>query len=166
MNALFLLLMFLATPDVSPAPEQKTNVTEEEKQMLLERHNYWRAQVGLSPLEWSDEMAMLADDWAKQLATTGCGFKHRPNNKYGENLFRGTSGYYTAADAVDSWGEEKNDYNYDTNKCNPGAVCGHYTQIVWKNTTKVGCAKSECNGNVTWVCNYDPPGNYIGQKPY
>ncbi len=145
---------------------QKPNVTEEEKQMILDRHAFWRADVGLGKLEWSDEMAKLADDWARQLAKDGCAFKHRPNNKFGENLFYGTAGYYTAGDAVDAWGEEKADYNYNSNKCKTGKMCGHYTQIVWKNTQKVGCAKVECNGNVIWVCNYDPPGNWVGEKPY
>ena len=159
----FLILLFVSTSDVVP---QKPNVTEEEKQMIIVRHNFWRADVGLGPLEWSDEMALLADDWAKQLKREKCAFKHRPNNDFGENLFMGTSGYYTAGDAIDAWGEEKADYNYNSNKCKPKAMCGHYTQIVWKTTTKVGCAKSICDGNVFWVCNYDPPGNWVGQKPY
>jgi pathogenesis-related protein 1 len=38
--------------------------------------------------------------------------------------------------------------------------------MVWKNTTEVGCAAIECNGMTLWVCNYNPPGNYRGQKPY
>ena len=156
-----LLLLILPVSGNNQGP----NVTEEEKKMILERHEFWRADVGLGPLEWSDEMAVLADDWAKKLAKN-CGFKHRPNNNYGENLFYGTAGYYTAADAVNAWGEEKADYNYAKNKCKPNKMCGHYTQIVWKTTTKVGCAKSICNGNVIWVCNYDPPGNWVGEKPY
>jgi len=161
---LFSLLWLFILPASGEA--QGPNVTEEEKKMILERHAFWRDDVGLGPLEWSDEMAVLADDWAKKLANNNCGFKHRPNNKFGENLFYGTAGYYTAGDAVDAWGEEKADYNYAKNKCKPNKMCGHYTQIVWKTTTKVGCAKSICNGNVIWVCNYDPPGNWIGEKPY
>jgi len=150
-----------------PADEvQKPNVTEEEKQMILERHAHWRKIVGLPALTWSDEMAELADDWARTLKKKGCQMSHRPNNNYGENIFWGTVGHYTAADAVDAWASEKADYDYASNSCNPGKVCGHYTQIVWKNTTEVGCAKIVCNGNVVWVCNYNPPGNYIGQKPY
>ena len=85
---------------------------------------------------------------------------------HGENLWKGTTGYYTVGDAVDSWGNEKEFYNYNKNKCKSGEVCGHYTQIVWANTTKVGCAKMECDGFTTWVCEYDPPGNWVGEKPY
>jgi len=166
MNFPLFLIALLLFPASSINIEQRPNVTDEEKQLLIERHNYWRAEVGLAPLEWSNEMAALADDWARKLKDQKCAFKHRPNNNYGENLFWGTEGYYTAGDAVDSWGEEKADYNYSSNSCDPGEVCGHYTQIIWKNTTKFGCAKSICDGAVTWVCNYDPPGNYVGQKPY
>jgi hypothetical protein len=45
-------------------------------------------------------------------------------------------------------------------------VCGHYTQIVWRNTKSVGCAVARGKGVEVWVCNYDPPGNYAGQRPY
>jgi hypothetical protein len=48
--------------------------------------------------------------------------------------------------------------------------CGHYTQVVWRNTERVGCGYSTCQAQgfnfEVWVCNYDPPGNFIGQAPY
>jgi len=76
----------------------------------------------------------------------------------------GTTGFYNPKDVVDSWGNEIENYNYEDNSCS--GVCGHYTQIVWATTKKVGCAKIKCDGNDIWVCNYDPPGNWVGQKPY
>ena len=142
-----------------------THPTDQEKQILLDRHNYWRADVGLEPLDWSDELMKSADKWAHALKSDKCGFYHS-KSAYGENLWTGTTGAFPTANVVDDWASEKADYNYEKNKCKAGKVCGHYTQIVWKNTTKVGCAKVECNGMTTWVCQYDPPGNYIGQKPY
>ena len=138
---------------------------EAEIEDILLRHNYWRADVGVGKIEYSEELAKVAFVWAQKLKEKSCAFEHSGNG-YGENLFKGTKGYYTVADAIDSWGAEKKDYNYNKNKCKSGAMCGHYTQIVWKNTTKVGCAQIECGGMITWVCNYDPPGNYVGQKPY
>lgn len=159
---LFTAFCFFATK----SPDQ-TSLTDEEIQLILDRHNYWRSEVGLQEkLIWSEEMAALASDWAKKLKKKGCGFEHRPDNKYGENLFKGTSGAFDAAYVVDAWASEKSDYNYDNNKCDPGKVCGHYTQIVWQNTKKVGCAKITCEGMDVWVCNYDPPGNWVRQKPY
>ena len=40
---------------------------------------------------------------------------------------------------------------------------GHFTQVVWRGTTQVGCGHSQCKGNDIWVCNYDPAGNWDGQ---
>lgn len=145
----------------------QTRLTPEEIEIVLERHNFWREDVGVNEkLEWSEDMANLAADWARKLKRKNCGFEHRPNNQAGENLFKGTTGYYGAKEVVDAWAGEKADYNYNRNNCKPGKMCGHYTQIVWNTTTKVGCAKIECDGFEIWVCNYDPPGNWVGEKPY
>ncbi|UXP30874.1 CAP domain-containing protein [Reichenbachiella agarivorans] len=139
--------------------------TTEEIQLIIERHNFWRTEVGVANIKYSDTLASIANTWAIALQKDNCAFKHSQNS-YGENLFKGTVGYYTAGDAVDSWGAEKKDYSHSKNKCAEDKVCGHYTQIVWENTTEVGCAKSICDGNVIWVCNYNPPGNYVGESPY
>ncbi|MBN1209800.1 MAG: hypothetical protein JXB05_33430 [Myxococcaceae bacterium] len=63
----------------------------------------------------------------------------------------------TTAGVVQSWASEAASYDYGTNACAPGKQCGHYTQIVWRSTTQVGCA--------TKLCNSSPPGNYVGQRP-
>ncbi|MEO9870411.1 CAP domain-containing protein [Ekhidna sp.] len=162
---LFLLSLLWFTS--SNIPDEQTALTDEEINMILDRHNYWRADVGVNEkLEWSDEMAALAADWAKKLKRKKCGWEHRPDNKFGENLFKGTAGVFDAAYVVDAWASEKADYNYKRNKCKSGKMCGHYTQMVWQTTKKVGCAKIECDGMDIWVCNYDPPGNWVGKKPY
>lgn len=156
------LLLFLFT-SIQLLFAQKAD--DKEVELLIERHNYWRSDVGVDEIKYSNELAEVANKWAVELKAQGCAFKHS-QNAYGENLFKGTVGYYTAGDAVDSWGAEKQNFDYKKNKCDAGKMCGHYTQIVWKNTTEVGCAKTICNGSVIWVCNYNPPGNYVGQKPY
>ena len=43
---------------------------------------------------------------------------------------------------------------------------GHYTQMVWRETTALGCGEAICNKTLIVACNYDPPGNYIGRRPY
>ena len=139
--------------------------TSEEINKILERHNHWRKEVGVSDLAWSEELAEIADQWARNLKKDKCGFYHSEYG-FGENLWKGTTGYYSVSDAVDSWASEKKDYNHKRNKCRAGAVCGHYTQLVWASTTYVGCAKVECDGYTIWVCEYDPPGNWDGEKPY
>ncbi len=134
---------------------------------FLSSHNAWRQQVGVPDLTWSDQMAQLAQDWANQLKNQNCAFEHRSNNSYGENIYWASGFTPTASDVVDSWGGEIIDYDYATNTCAPGQMCGHYTQIVWQDTQAVGCGTASCeDGSVLWVCNYDPPGNYIGERPY
>ena len=77
--------------------EAQTTLSSKEIETILDRHNYWRADVGIAEkLEWSEEMADLAASWARQLKRNNCGWEHRPNNKFGENLFKGTTGYYSA----------------------------------------------------------------------
>jgi len=82
-------------------------------------------------------------------------------------------GTATAHDAVlypvYGWAAEQVHYHYDSNTCDPGATCGHYTQVVWRATQKLGCALGRCPGLAfpsTIVCDYGPGGNVNGQKPY
>jgi len=140
-------------------------------ELILQRHNQARAAVGARPLIWSQDLARYAQEWADHLAAAGCRFEHRPESgpwkeKYGENLFMGTAGYYGAGEAVDSWISEKRFYQGQTlNEANYHEF-GHYTQLVWKSTKKVGCGQALCNGEVIIVCNYAPAGNVIGEKAW
>lgn len=133
----------------------------------LAAHNRYRSEVGVGNLAWSDKLAQVAQSWAKGLQQQGCAMQHS-GNQYGENLYWAMGFTPTITQAIDSWGKEKQNYHYGDNRCAAGKVCGHYTQIVWQNTTHVGCGMAQCDhGNETIVvCNYDPAGNYIGQKPY
>ncbi|WP_139325022.1 CAP domain-containing protein [[Limnothrix rosea] IAM M-220] len=134
---------------------------------MLAAHNYWRSQVGIAPLTWSDELADFAQDWAEELAAKQR-MQHNPNNPdFGENLATGTNIFFSPEQVVNLWGNEVADYDYQTNRCAPGKMCGHYTQLVWEETTEVGCGMvRKDNGWEIWVCNYDPPGNYVGERPY
>jgi pathogenesis-related protein 1 len=131
---------------------------------VVQRHNYWREEVNVSPLQWSSELASQAQQWADQLARKGCGLKNSKSD-YGENLFMGTSGYFTAKDIIDSWAKEKKHFNLNSNECETGKVCGHYTQLIWAKTESVGCGVASCDGNDILVCFYDPPGNWVGESP-
>ena len=72
----------------------------------------------------------------------------------------------SATQVTASWGAEKKDYTYASNTCATGKVCGHYTQVVWKTSTEVGCGKAMCaDKSQVWACQYTPAGNYVGQKP-
>lgn len=135
------------------------------KDDMLKQHNYWRAQVGVTPLQWSDNLAKSAEKWVKTLARKGCDLQHS-NSEYGENLWMGM-GEYSAIEIVDSWASEQKHYNATTNTCANGEVCGHYTQMVWESSTELGCATITCNNGWTIViCQFNPPGNYVGERPF
>ncbi|CAA7393772.1 unnamed protein product [Spirodela intermedia] len=86
---------------------------------------------------------------------------------YGEKLFLGRSTSVTGTVAVQAWVGEKQYYNYVSNTCATGKVCSHYTQVVWNVSINLGCARVTCNsGSVIVICNYDPPGNFPGVRPY
>ncbi|BFG41277.1 hypothetical protein CerSpe_275510 [Prunus speciosa] len=85
---------------------------------------------------------------------------------YGENIAK-SSRDLSATAAVNMLVSDKSSYDYNSNSCAPGKVCGHYTQVVWRNSVRLGCAKARCNNGTTFIgCNYDPPGNYDGRRPY
>src|SRR4051794_13779829 len=121
---------------------------------MLDAHNAVRARVGVPPLVWSDQLAEVAQDWANQLVATG-GLSHRPNNRYGENIYTLSGGTVSPAQVVDFWAAEARGYDIRSNTCR--GVCGHYTQVVWGKTRAVGCAVAADRRREVWVCNYDPP---------
>ena len=132
---------------------------------MLNTHNAWRQRYRIPNLTWSPQLASYAQQWANTLLQNGR-FEHRRNSPYGENLAAASGQQMTPERVVNMWGAEVSDYNYAANSCRPGKVCGHFTQIVWRNTTQVGCGMARNAQREVWVCNYNPPGNVIGQKPY
>ena len=147
-----------------------SSLTQEERKIIMSRHNELRAEVGVPRLRWSPELAAFAQEWADRLSATSCAPEHRPTaGKFkqlnGENIYITSTGAEPLEAAVTGWGSEKRFYSGQ-----PVSVSDlrafHYTQIVWRATTQIGCAMAECNGNVIVVCNYSPAGNTIGQKAY
>ena len=148
-----------------------SDMSGEEVQKLLREHNRVRSDVGVAPLTWSSSIAAHAQEWANHLAGTDCRMEHRPKTgkwagSYGENLFIGTVGFYGVVDAVQAWESEKRLYDGGPISRSNFMKVGHYTQMVWEDTGEIGCGKTECEGKVIIVCNYDPPGNVLGEKPY
>lgn len=143
-------------------------------------HNAVRASASptpvppLDPYCWSPSAAAIAQAWADT-----CTWAHNPASGLGENIYAvGYTGPTPPVDvhldAVDTWASEAANYDYAANTCS--GVCGHYTQIVWRATQSVGCGIRNCTTGSpfgpsfpNWtivVCNYDPPGNWVGQRPY
>lgn len=129
-------------------------------------HNAVRSRYGLPPLAWDAGLADKATAWSAELAGSGCDLVHS-GDEYGENLYW-TSATATPQEVVDAWASESADYDLSTHTCTSGAVCGHFTQLVWRDTLRVGCGAATCpgGGGEIWTCKYDPPGNYVGQTPF
>ncbi|NXT84387.1 GLIP1 protein, partial [Zapornia atra] len=146
-------------------------------------HNSFRAKVqplakNMLRMSWDAALAKSAKAWAKQ-----CRFKHNVYLKMprkvhptftpvGENIWTGTATIFSVDAALRDWFEEVKSYMFNTNRCS--GMCGHYTQVVWAESYKVGCAVHFCNtvehfpGLIKaahFVCNYGPAGNYP-RKPY
>ncbi|MBP0019604.1 MAG: pathogenesis-related family 1 protein [Cyanobacteria bacterium SBLK] len=134
-------------------------------EQMVNAHNKWRDTVNVPHLQWSPALANYAQEWANKLLRENK-FEHRQNLPYGENLASASGQQLSPERVVDMWGNEVQDYNYNNNSCRPGKMCGHYTQVVWDSTREVGCAVARNNRREVWVCNYNPPGNIIGRKPY
>jgi pathogenesis-related protein 1 len=148
---------------------------------MTEAHNRFRAMAvtdtPIPALVWDTDLAAVAQAYSEELANNGCGLMHSSNG-YGENLYWQRGSSVTAGDVVASWHEEIECYTFGPfmrgDACNASCVaamnssgCGHYTQVVWRNTRRLGCGMATCsNGAEIWTCNYDPPGNYLGQEAY
>lgn len=157
----------------APADMATSGKTEEDPKLqgITALHNQQRASVNpqpaiaLPPLTWDANIAQAAQTWAN-----GCVFAHSSNG-YGENIYASAVSSTPAA-VVGNWVSEKSFYNYNTNTCS--STCGHYTQVVWRASMRLGCAQKTCTTGSPfgsgswqfWVCDYDPPGNRGGQRPY
>ncbi len=141
--------------------------SEAAKQQMVDAHNEWRSRYGITEtVEWDEAIAAYAQEWADHLSANNLR-GHRPDCDYGENIAYASGQMLSSAAVVDLWGNEVHDYDYATNTCAPGKVCGHYTQVVWRDSRKIGCGMARtADGKEVWVCNYDPKGNWVGQKPY
>jgi len=139
---------------------------------IVAAHNAVRASVmpvpstPLPALTWSASAFSTARAWA-----ANCQFAHNAaRGNLGENIYA-TGGTSTAQQVVASWASESANYNYAANSCS--GTCGHYTQVVWRTTTSIGCAAQLCTTGSPfgsgswqlWVCDYSPPGN-SGGRPY
>ncbi|ONK64376.1 uncharacterized protein A4U43_C07F25160 [Asparagus officinalis] len=140
-------------------------IAQNSPQDYVDAHNAARAAVNVGPVHWNETLAAYAQNYASQ-RIGDCQLVHS-GGPYGENIFWGLGREFTAADAVNAWVDEKKYYDYSSNTCASGQVCGHYTQVVWAKSTSIGCARVKCNsGAIFIVCEYYPPGNIVGQRPY
>jgi len=157
---------------IAPVTMGAIQPLEKFDQHILDAHNRERLALGLRPLIWNSALAESAQQWADYLASTGR-FEHAPENgpyAEGENLWAGTKGYYTVDAMVNAWTREKRYFKQGVFPRNSttGNVedVGHYTQMVWRATSQVGCAEASSAQEDILVCRYSEAGNYIGERPF
>jgi len=154
------LLRFPHSPPTPPVP---TVPSQQDIDQYLYAHNHVRAAHGATSLTWSPSLAQDAQIWADQ-----CQFRHS-NGKlrdelYGENIVAAT-GHFPINAAMKTFSSDESQFNAKK------PIYNHFTQVVWKSTTQLGCAVSKCDdifspvfGQATlYVCLYDPVGNVVGQ---
>ncbi|KAJ0797552.1 putative CAP domain-containing protein [Helianthus annuus] len=132
--------------------------TDPSPQDIVDAHNKVRKEIpGLEPMVWNTTVAKFAEEYANE-RKKDCALEHSNTPLYGENIATG-AGAMTILDAINMWVSEKADYNYETDSCAPGKVCGHYTQIIGKTSIRLGCALSHClkNDGIFITCNYAQP---------
>ncbi|GJP44103.1 hypothetical protein CLOM_g3507 [Closterium sp. NIES-68] len=139
----------------------------------LDPQNRARAEVGSAPLVWDADLQAQAERLADYLAREeGCALQRLHEVSAGVNLRWAAESWGVPAEAgaaVAEWVREKAHYQRDAFPagCAEGRECGHYTQVVWKRTERVGCGTAMCNeGGAVWACRYFPPGNIEGYHPY
>lgn len=143
------------------------------RDVVLGMHNEERDSLGLSPLEWDSALALDAARYARQMAQTNL-FRHSSRTSRavpsGENLWMGPRRLYDYEVMIGSFLEEKRLFRRGGKLPNLSVTgrwqdVGHYTQIIWRGTRKVGCALAEGQNYDYLVCRYFPAGNAFGKGP-
>uniref|UniRef100_A0A4X1W1F8 SCP domain-containing protein n=1 Tax=Sus scrofa TaxID=9823 RepID=A0A4X1W1F8_PIG len=139
------------------------------------RGKVWPTAANMKHMSWDEALAKTAKAWANK-----CLFGHNPclpkslqchpTFQYvGENIWLGPLRIFTPRCAVEAWYNESQFYDFNSLSCSK--VCGHYTQVVWANSYKIGCAVAICPNlggpnTAIFVCDYGPAGNYPNMHPY
>ena len=185
-----LLLAFVAMISVAPAslsPQASAAEVAENgnstavpsqigsyQQQFLQAHNEARAAAGLPPLTWNFTLQLDSGRYANELrnrCSTRPLYAWGTDGIYGRNLYKGTDKRRIPAEAVAAWVGEGHWYDRKNNRCTApeDQSCEEYKQVVWRATTQVGCGRRFCRASFNTtvaVCEYYPPGNINGQRPY
>ncbi|CAN0926733.1 Pathogenesis-related protein PR-1 [Linum grandiflorum] len=165
---LLLLIFFLvALPTYSTAQSLAVERRGESlSSQFLSAHNKVRAGYYLPALKWNRTLARFARHYA-YTRRNDCQLRHSDNRMYGENMFWSKYGHWSPANVVRKWAEENQFYDFGSNRCLNQQPCGHFTQLIWKSTTQLGCSRVRCYGGkgFLYICAYSPPGNYYFEGP-
>ena len=139
---------------------------------MLAEHNAERRALGIPDMQLDDDLNDQAQAYAEEMARTG-NFAHSPSSSrpnQGENLWAGTAGRFEYEAMVGAWIDEKQYYIHDrfpyVSSTGNWQDVGHYTQIIWRDSTLLGCGLATSGSWDYLVCRYSPPGNVVGQYAY
>jgi len=183
MNSSFTMSLIFAIIGVS----YSQSLTSSDKWSLVDLHNEYRAKIAngqingfrsaskMPALTWNDKLAQAAQSWADK-----CEWGHNPSStSFGENLHTESGlitspgqsvGQASISEVINSgllgWFNEYGDaYQYPDGRIveSRGGDIGHFTQMIWEETTQIGCGYTKCNNYPPGhylVCNYYPAGNF------
>ncbi|KAK9514284.1 hypothetical protein VZT92_027761 [Zoarces viviparus] len=152
---------------VNICPENTKVQTE-----IVDVHNAFRREVqptasDMLLMSYYEEVAASAQAWAdKCILAHGAPSSHMLNGyELGENLFYSSSPH-SWTDVINAWHGEASHYLYP-NGSSTGQAVGHYTQVVWNSSYRVGCGVTLCPNNIYfYTCHYYRAGNFKGWLPY
>ncbi len=152
---------------------------------MVKAHNEVREVVGSPKVKWSKMLETKAEGQLKILYRMGCTMRHfgggenlfwasalqsfQPKKAAGQSVWQRSPQKISENDVVAKWADERIWYSSHDNTCHApeGKSCGHFTQIVWRKTTEIGCGRAICDDNSQiWLCIYFPVGNIEGETPY
>jgi hypothetical protein len=152
-----------------PADSEAQDLSRLESR-LLALHNRERAATGARPLVWDPALAAASAAYGPELERLGK-LTHSPANQrqgQGENLWMGTRNAYELEEMVQGWAAEKSWFRPgffpSVSRSGQWSDVAHYTQMIWKGTSRVGCAVHKGRKWDFLVCRYSPPGNVRGQR--
>ncbi|KAK4190879.1 CAP domain-containing protein [Podospora australis] len=148
----------IETPTATPTPSSEPQFVSDTlfRDTILNSTNSYRQEHNATAVRYNTSLAEFATNY---LFSTACEMKHS-GGPYGENLAIGCS---EVQGCVELWGDERNMYNF--RKGDFSKETGHFTQLVWKDTTDVGCGRKWCGEDKRWylACEYWPRGNVLGE---
>lgn len=147
------------TPDIPPSLAPSFTDPPLFTSSVLNSTNTYRAQHNATALLYNTTLASFAQSYLDTGVGPGdtCTFEHS-GGPYGENL---AIGYPTVEAGIEAWGDEREEYDFGRGRFSKGT--GHFTQLVWKATSDVGCGGRWCGEGKGWylVCEYWPAGNVV-----
>ncbi|KAH9523309.1 hypothetical protein Btru_066355 [Bulinus truncatus] len=167
-----LFILYISTTVLTQA-QTPDLLTQEVIDAFLQFHNDARAAVSVPPMVWDEILSNYTTerssncDWNENEEKYG--LNNLANNYYMQPVFY-VDNLIVVRDVFEQWNSEKVNVDIPNWYCIDRQRCSSYSQIVWRNTQRVGCAITHCKDE-EWqtdfvACSYDPPGNVGGEKPY